>query len=107
MLLTTTCGPSASQGQQQIPTIQTNKQVVIFILNIPAMISTTDPAPRLKVNSNTSVPNVSGLATTNDSVTTQAVPPQQVLSTTPRVQFQPGHSNQIPNPHQTTQRSSQ
>ena len=79
MLLTTTCGPSASQGQQKIPTIQTIKQVVIFILNAPATISTTDLAPGLNVNSNTSVPNVSGLVTTNDSVTTQVVPPQQVL----------------------------
>ena len=79
MLLTTTCGPSVSQGQQKIPTIQTIKRVVILILNAPAMISTTDLTPRLNVNSNTSVLNVCSLVTTNNSVTTQVVPPQQVL----------------------------
>ena len=33
--------------------------------------------------------------------------PASSSSTTPRVQFQPSHSNQIPNPQQATQRSSQ
>ena len=79
MLLTTTCGPSASQGQQKIPTTPTIKQVVIFVLNTPATISTTDRALGSNVNSNTSVSSVTRLATTKASVTIRARPPQQVL----------------------------
>ena len=79
MLLTTTCGPSASQGQQKIPTTPTIKQVVIFILNTPVTISTTDCALGSNVNFNTSVPSVTGLATTDASVSIWVGPPQQVL----------------------------
>ena len=79
MLLTTTCGPSASQSQQKIPTTPTIKQVIIFIPNAPVMISTTDCALRSNVNSNTSVPSVTRPTTTNASVTIVLGPPQQVL----------------------------